>query len=310
MPQIVVTEFLDPGPLEALRARYSVHLDTALWNKRAELEALAADAIALIVRNRTQVDAALISKAANLKAVGRLGVGLDNIDVAACKARNIAVCPAIGANAVSVAEYVIASALLLSRMAGFSATAALMRGEWPREAAGNGGEITGMRLGIVGYGSIGQVVAGRARGIGMSICAHDEFLPADNPAWSGVARQSLDELLATSDVVTLHCPLTPQTKGLIGERQLARMKPGAFLVNTARGGIVDEAALAASLRAGHLGGAALDVFGVEPIDGATASVFAGVPNLILTPHVAGVTRQSNARISAVTVENVLAALGG
>jgi (S)-sulfolactate dehydrogenase len=97
---------------------------------------------------------------------------------------------------------------------------------------------------------------------------------------------------------------------LIGERQLARMKPGAFLVNTARGGIVDEAALAASLRAGHLGGAALDVFGVEPIDGATASVFAGVPNLILTPHVAGVTRQSNARISAVTVENVLAALGG
>lgn len=308
MADIVVTEFIDPAPLEKLRTRYSVHLDTALWDKRAELEGAVVDAVAIIVRNRTQVDAGLIARAGKLRAVGRLGVGLDNIDLGACKARGIAVCPAVGANAVSVAEYVVGSALYLLRQAAFASTVEIMKGGWPRERAGGGHELAGRRLGVVGFGSIGQIVAERARALGMTIGAHDDFLPADHAAWRRAERQSLDSLLTDSDVITLHCPLTPQTKGLIGAAELARMRKGALLINTARGGIVDEAALAASLRAGHLSGAAVDVFVAEPIDAATAAIFSGVPNIVLTPHAAGVTKESNERISAVTVENVMRAL--
>ena len=305
MADIVVTEFLDPGPIEILKQQYSVHVDTGLWNKRADLEVLAEGAVCLIVRNRTQVDAALLDKAPKLKVIGRLGVGLDNIDMAACKARNVTVCPAIGANAVSVAEYVIATTLVLLRGPAYLSAARIAAGEWPREEMSRGGEAAGRRFGIIGYGSIGQTVGVRARGIGMHVVAHDDYLPAEDPAWEHAERATLDELLDTADIITLHCPLTPETRGLIGARELARMRKGAILINTARGGIVDERALADALRAGHLGGAAVDVFTTEPIDDATAGVFRDVPNLILTPHVAGVTLESNARISTVTVENVL-----
>lgn len=308
MADIVVTEFLDPGPLEKLKSRYAVHVDTALWNQPAQLERHAADAIALIVRNRTQVTAALIAKAPKLRAVGRLGVGLDNIDVAACKARGIAVCPAVGANAVTVAEYVIGSAIVLGRGAAFQASAAVLAPGWPRESAGAGWEIAGKRLGIIGYGNIGQTVAGRALAMGMSVAAFDDYVPASSPAWNSAERQTIDQLLAGSDVISLHCPLTPETRNLLDGNRLARMKKGALLINAARGGVVDERALADALRSGHLGGAAVDVFEKEPIDEATAAIFRGVPNLILTPHVAGVTRESNDRISTVTVDNVLKAL--
>lgn len=305
MADIVVTEFLDPEPIEALKQQYSVHLDTGLWNKRAELESLAAGAVCLVVRNRTRVDAALLDKAPKLKVIGRLGVGLDNIDMAACKARGVAVCPAIGANAVSVAEYVITTTLVLLRGPAYLSSVRVAAGEWPREEMSRGGEAAGRRFGIVGYGSIGQTVGVRARGLGMHVVAHDDYLPSDSPAWEHAERATLDELLDTCDVVTLHCPLTPETRGLIGAREFARMRKGAILINTARGGVVDEPALAEALRSGHLGGAAVDVFTIEPIDEPTAAIFRNVPNLILTPHVAGVTLESNARISTVTVENVL-----
>jgi (S)-sulfolactate dehydrogenase len=309
MSDVIVTEFLDPEPLETLKRAYSVHVDTALWNKAAELEALMADARAIIVRNRTQVTAALIAKSPKLQVVGRLGVGLDNIDLKACGDRRITVCPAIGANAVSVAEYVIGSALMLARSAAYFGSAQLVAGKWPREAAGNGWEVAGKRLGIIGYGNIGQTVAGRGRAMGMSVAAFDDYVPASSAAWAETARLGLDDLLATSDVVSLHCPLTPETKNMLDAARLAHMKRGALLINAARGGVVVEADLAAALKRGHLGGAAMDVFDIEPIDAASGAVFAGVPNIILTPHVAGVTRESNARISSVTVENVMRVLG-
>lgn len=305
MAEIVVTEFLDAGVLDGVRADYSVHHDPALWKKREELEALSADAIALIVRNRTQVDAELLDKAPKVKVIGRLGVGLDNIDMEACKARGVVVCPAIGANAVSVAEYVMAAALILPRGAMFFSTHRLAAGEWPREETSKGHENAGRRFGIIGFGSIGQIVGAKARGLGMDVVAYDSLIPADSPVWQKAERLSFDELLETSDILTLHCPLTPETRGLIGAPELSRMKTGAILINTARGGIVDERALADALRSGHLGGAAVDVFSVEPIDTATAEVFRDVPNLILTPHVAGVTAEANARVSTMTVENVL-----
>ena len=310
MPDIIVTEFCDPAPLKAIEGEYAIHVDMDLWQKRAELEALAADAIAIIVRNRTQVDADLIAKAPKLRAVGRLGVGLDNIDVATCKAKGIAVCPAVGANAVSVAEYVMATALMFIRGSSYFGAQRIAAGEWPREEMAKGREVGDRRMGIIGFGSVGQTVGRYGAALGMEIVAFDDFVPADSPAWGSAKHLGLDELLSTSDVVTLHCPLTPETRGLIGEPQLRAMRKDAILINTARGGIVDEAALASVLKCGHLTGAAIDVFDVEPIKPEVGALFAGIPNVILTPHIAGVTEESNDRISKVTVANVVKALKG
>jgi (S)-sulfolactate dehydrogenase len=308
MADIIISEFIDAAPVEQLEAAYSVRRDDDLWSKRAELEAAMAQAKGIIVRNRTQVDAALIARAPNLQVVGRLGVGLDNIDVEACKARGIAVCPATGANAQAVAEYVIGAALALHRWPAFSGTARLLRAEWPRQEMGEGHEAAGRMLGLIGFGSIGQTTAAKARALGLATLAFDDFLDAGHPAWEETERAALPALLSRSDIVSLHCPLTAETRGLIGAAKIGAMKPGAILINTARGGIVDEAALAAALRSGHLSGAAIDVFETEPITAETAALFAGLPNVLLTPHIAGVTRESNARISAVTVANVLTVL--
>jgi (S)-sulfolactate dehydrogenase len=305
MADIIISEFIDSEPVKRLEAAYSVHRDDELWSKRLELEAAIAVAKAIIVRNRTQVDADLLSKARNLQVVGRLGVGLDNIDLDACKARDIAVCPAVGANAQAVAEYVIGSALVLLRSSAFSGTQRLMKTEWPRQEMGEGREIAGKTLGLIGFGSIGRITAAKARMLGLQTLAFDPFLDAGQTDGEGTQYTDLQTLLARSDIVTLHCPLTPETRGLIGAAEIAAMKPAAILINTARGGIVEEAALAAALRTGHLGGAAIDVFDTEPITEQTATLFAGILNLILTPHIAGITRESNSRISAVTVENVL-----
>lgn len=307
---IVITEFMDEASVTDLARDFRVHYDRELWSKRAALEALLPGLPALVVRNRTKVDAALIDRGDALKVIGRLGVGLDNIDVAHARARAIAVEAAFGSNAVSVAEYVIAMALVLLRGVSYTSTAATLAGQWPREACGKGREVGGRHLGIVGFGAIGQLVAARARGMGMTVAATDDFLPADNAAWGHVKRVDLEKLLATSDVVTLHCPLTPETKGLLSAARLAGMKPGAVLINSARGGIVDEAALASALTRGHLGGAALDTFEPEPIDQATREALAGAPNLILTPHIAGVTAESNVRASSMTAAAVRRILSG
>jgi (S)-sulfolactate dehydrogenase len=172
-----------------------------------------------------------------------------------------------------------------------------------------GRELAGKRLGLVGYGAIARVTARMARGLGMSVAAYDPLLPADDAAWGETLRQSLPELLAASEVVSLHVPLPDATRDMIDAAGLAAMKRGAILVNAARGGVVDEAALVAALRSGHLGGAALDVFAREPVDAAAGALFAGVPNLILTPHIAGVTEESNVRVSAVTAAAVARHLG-
>jgi (S)-sulfolactate dehydrogenase len=259
------------------------------------------------VRNRTRVDAELLAAWPALAAVGRLGVGLDNIDVPACEARGIAVMPATGGNTVSVAEYVVAAVLMLRRGA-YHATEAVLAGAWPRQRL-MGGEVAGAVLGLIGYGAIARATAERARALGMTIAAYDPFLAADDPAWSVTERHgTVEGLLAAADAVSLHVPLTDATRGLIDADRIAGMKDGAVLVNTARGGIVDEAALAEALKAGRLGGAALDVFEAEPLQ--AGSPLEGAPNLIATPHIAGVTRESNTRISWITVENVARALAG
>jgi (S)-sulfolactate dehydrogenase len=310
MPRIVISESMD-APAVALLARdFEVDYRPALFEDAAALAAALAQAEAWIVRNRTQVRGEPLAAAARLKVVGRLGVGLDNIDLDACAARAIEVIPATGANAESVAEYVLAMAMILLRGAAYLSTAAVLGGRWPRQMLSQGREVAGKTLGLVGFGSIGRVTARKAAAMGMRVVAFDPAVAAGSPSWAehGATPLGLDELLARADVVSLHLPLTDTTRGLLDEARLARMKPGAILVNSARGGIVDEAALAKALAAGRLGGAALDVFDREPL--VAGSVLADAPNLILTPHVAGVTLESNERVSSIIAGRVSAFLGG
>jgi (S)-sulfolactate dehydrogenase len=306
MSDIVISEFMDQAAIDAILRGRDVLYDPTLVDDKDRLYAALADCRALIVRNRTQVRAPLLDAAPRLKVVGRLGVGLDNIDVDACAAHKIIVRPASGANDLSVAEYVITAALLLRRRAWY-ATSRLAAGEWPRMEL-IGGELSGARLGLIGFGAIARLTATKAAALGMTVAAFDPFLPPDHAAWLNVARQSFEEILSSCDVVSLHTPLTPQTRRMLDGAALRRMRSGAILINAARGGIVDESALAAALSGGHLGGAALDVFETEPLTPAAAAVFKGIPNLILTPHIAGVTEESNVRVSDVTARAVIAAL--
>ncbi len=307
MNDIVISEFMDEDAVDWLCRDFGVTYDPSLVDDAARLQTACAGARALIVRNRTQVSAALITACPDLIAVGRLGVGLDNIDLDACKARKVAVFPATGGNTVSVAEYVITAVLMLRRTA-WLGSAEVLSGAWPRQRM-MGLEVSGATLGLIGFGAIAQAVAARARALGMSITAHDPFLPDNHVAWATVQRcESLDTLLQTADAVSLHVPLTKATRNLLDAARLKRMKRGAVLVNTARGGIINEAALAEALESGHLKGAALDVFEAEPLPDQT--VLKTAPNLIATPHIAGVTVDSNTRISWITAENVARCLQG
>ena len=305
--RILITEFMDAHAVESLAGRFDVDYRPKLVDDPAGLEAAVPAADAWIVRNRTRVHGRALEAAAKVRVIGRLGVGLDNIDVHECARRGITVIPATGANAESVAEYVVTTAMMLLRGVYFS-TWEVAAGKWPREAMGRGREISGKTLGLVGFGGVGRATARKAAALGMRVVAFDPQVQPDDRAWKalGVEPLRLEALLAESDVVSLHLPLAPETRGLFDAGTLGRMKPGAVLVNTARGGIVEEGALAASLREGKLAGAALDVFEGEPL--AAGSPLADAPNLILTPHIAGVTLESNERVSALIAERVAEAL--
>ena len=304
MSRIVIAEFMDERAVAQLQAKHDVLYDPKLVDDAVRLHAEATGADAIVVRNRTQVRGELLGALAKCRVVGRLGVGLDNIDLVDCAARGIQVIPATGANASSVAEYVIATAMLLLRGA-YQSTADVVAGQWPRNALSSGREIGGKTLGLVGFGSIGQLTAKLARSMGMQVIAHDAMMDKSNAvfAQAGVACVGLDELTASADVISLHVPLVASTRKLFDAKRLAAMKPGAVLINSARGGVVDEAALAAALKSGHLGGAALDVFDAEPVP--AGGVFAGCPNLVLTPHIAGVSSESNERVSFMIAQRLL-----
>lgn len=304
---ILICEFMDERAVDRLREAHTVVYEPSLVDDAPGLLQKAAQVDALVVRNRTQVRGALLDALQRCRVVARLGVGLDNIDVAACEARGMVVIPATGANALSVAEYVIATAMLLLR-GGYTSTAAVASGQWPRAALSQGREIAGKTLGLVGFGYIGQLTARLAQAIGMQVMAHDAMMAADAPAFSqtGVSCVDLDDLVSRADVISLHVPLVESTRGLFDAARLSCMKPGAVLINTARGGVVDEIALAAALRGGRLGGAAIDVFETEPQP--AAAHWQACPNLILTPHIAGVTTESNERVSHLIADQLLKVL--
>ena len=301
MPDIVITEFMNDEAVEALAAEFDTWYDPTLVDHPEKLAADLPGARALIVRNRTKVTAELLERSPDLMCVGRLGVGLDNIDMAACKARGVSVYPATGANNASVAEYVITAALMLLRGAWLSSDR-VANGEWPRQEL-MGREIGGKVLGLVGYGGIARETAERARALGMTVIAYDPFLPEGDAAWAGATRAGLDEVFAGADVLSLHVPLTDDTRHMVNADRLKTMKPGSILVNAARGGVVDEQALAAALRAGLIAGAALDVFEIEPLTAEAGAKFQGL-NVLLTPHIAGVTDESNVRVSSMIAQVV------
>ena len=307
--RIVITEFMDDDAVATLKAAFgegNVTYGPALVDQPDAMALAVADCDALIVRNRTQVRGALLDACKRARVIGRLGVGLDNIDVAACEARGMKVIPATGANALAVAEYVIATAMLLRR-ASYLSTADVVAGKWPRNALSAGRETAGSTLGLIGYGSIGQMTGALAHGLGMKVIAYDPALPEGQAAWSAAARRvDLATLITTADVISLHVPLVDATRNMFNAERISAMKPGAILINTARGGIIDEAALAAALKSGHLGGAAIDVFAAEPLP--ASEVFAGCPNLVLTPHIAGVSFEANVRVSSMIADAVIRAL--
>ena len=308
MSSILISEFITSQALETLRSQHEVVYEPELYKDRTALIAAMQNIEALIVRNLTQVNEEVLASASSLRVVGRLGVGLENIELPACAVRNIKVIPATGANAESVAEYVVGAAVALTR--GFiPATIATLEGQWPRPRFSSYHEFLGKTIGIVGFGSIGRVVAKKAHAFGLQCLAYDPMLSSNSIELDGfsVPLLPLNNLLAKSDVITLHLPLLPETKNLFNAATLDQMKKGACLINTARGGIVDEQALAERLRSGMLGGAAMDVFFTEPAK--DLSHFAGIENLILTPHIAGVTHESNERVSQMIADEVNRFLG-
>ncbi len=294
---------MDLDAINNLRDDFDVHYDQLLCEETEKLSHLMIDADALIVRNKTQVTKELIAHAPKLCVVGRLGVGLDNIDLKTCEENNIKVYPAIGANDIAVAEYVISSALILLRVA-YHANQKVISGNWPRQDL-IGFEAYQKTMGLIGIGSIARQVANRAEILGMTITAFDPYVDESNEIWQRVDRcHTIDELLSTADVVSIHVPLNKETHNLINESTLNKMKKNAILINTSRGGVVNEVSLVEALKKNSISGAALDVFENEPLSEHDAKKFIGLNNLILTPHIAGVTNESNVRVSAVTAENV------
>lgn len=314
MADIIITEFIDDAAVATIPDTWQLHRDDSLAEKPDELAQLLGTARALIIRNKTQITSSLLDAAPSLQVIGRLGVGLDNIDMDACQARGITVCPAFGANAASVAEYVIAALLQLRRPV-FSRVQAMLEGGFPRQLLSQAGEIGSMTLGLLGYGTIAREVARRALAMDMRVIAFD---PAIEQAATGseaaVELVSMEKLLAEADAISLHVPLTAETRDLISAKTIAMMRHGALLINTARGEVVDLQAVADALDSGQLGGVALDVFKREPADAALLAPLAGLDasvkqNLLLTPHIAGLTGEANWRVSMMTVENVLRVLG-
>lgn len=266
-------------------------------------EALAT-AQGLIVRSATKVRADMLAKAPALRVVGRAGVGVDNIDLVAATERGVAVLNAPAGNTVSAAELTMALILAMIRKVS-EADASMRRGEWARSKL-KGVELRGHTLGLVGAGRIGGEVAKRCRAFGMDVVAYDPYLTDERAAELQVERATIDEVIERGDVISLHVPLTDDTKGMIDAAALARMKKGSFLVNVARGGVVDEAALAEAVKSGHLAGAALDVYSSEPLQ--EDSPLRGVPNLLLTPHLGASTAEAQELVASEIAEAVRGAL--
>jgi D-3-phosphoglycerate dehydrogenase len=308
MARVLVVEPIAQPGVDLLGAVHETQVRTGL--RREELLALLSEGEgwdALVVRSQTRVDAELLAAAApRLSVVGVASVGTDRIDVEAATRAGVMVVNAPTGNTIAAAEHTMALMLALHRSVP-AADASLRSGEWERGRF-TGAELRHKTLGIIGLGKIGKAVARRANGFEMRVLATDPYLTAEQAAEQGARMVGMLELLQRADVITVHTPLTAQTHGLIGPAQIAAMKPGARLLNVARGGIVDEPALAQALASGHLAGAAVDVYAAEPM--AADNPLRVAPNTILTPHLGASTSEAQDRVAIEMAEQVLEALAG
>lgn len=307
MAQILVSENVTGSEMDALRGEFSVTFDPDLWNSPQKLREAIRDADAIIVRNQTRVDAELISATKNLRVIGRAGVGLENVDCTAASSAGVVVVYAPEQNTISVAELAMGMMLSLARMIP-AADRSAKSGAWDRKRFMSGVELYGKTLGVVGMGRIGFLTAMRARAFGMDILAFDPQVSPDSPVIVETRAQltSLDELLSRSDFVSCHTPETPQTVNLFNYDRLCRMKRSAFFVNTSRGKVVDEAALARVLEEKRIAGAALDVRAKEPPEGPLTTA----ENVILAPHIGAFTVEGQDRVVTSVCRDVAAVLRG
>jgi D-3-phosphoglycerate dehydrogenase len=299
-PRVLIRETIAEAGVALLRERYEVDVDS-----NGDLAERIADYDAIIIRSATKLTADLIDRAGRLKVIGRAGVGVDNVDVEAATRRGIVVANAPESTVISAAEHAIGLLLALSRNIP-QAHAALKQGRWERSRYG-GLELADKTLVVLGFGRIGQQVARRAAGLQMRVVAYDPFVSKERFRELGVERaETTEDALAAADFLTLHLPLTPETRSSIGAEAFAAMKPGVRIVNAARGELVDEAALLDALRSGHVAGAALDVFSAEPYSGPLLEL----DNVVVTPHLAASTEEAQDRAGLIVAEQVAAALEG
>ncbi|MGW5189927.1 phosphoglycerate dehydrogenase [Kribbella sp. NPDC004138] len=302
-PVVLIAEELSPATVEALGPDFEIrHTNGA---DRAELLPAIADVDAILIRSATKVDAEALAAAKRLKVVARAGVGLDNVDVKAATQAGVMVVNAPTSNIVSAAELAVALLLASARRVP-AANESLKKGEWKRSKY-SGVELFEKTVGIVGLGKIGVLVAQRLAAFGMNVIAYDPYVQAGRAAQMGVRLATLDELLATSDFISVHLPKTPETIGLIGDEQLHKVKPEVVIVNAARGGIVDEQALYSALKEGRVAGAGLDVFAAEPC---TDSPLFEFENVVVTPHLGASTDEAQEKAGIAVARSVRLALSG
>ena len=303
MIKILITEFINQNSINNLKKKFEIKYDEKIYENKLKLENIIHNYEGLIVRNKTQVDSNFLKKAKKLKFIGRLGVGLDNIDTEFCKNKNIHVQPATGMNADSVAEYVISSSMsLIKKIPMFHNET--IKGEWPRTTI-RSAEINQKFLGIIGYGTIGKKVAKFCSKNGLKILAYDPYINEINDKEIDAKLSNLNEIYEKSDIISIHLPLTDETKNMINKSSFSKMKNNPIIINTSRGSIINENDLIDAYHEKIISGFALDVFKNEPIESKFYNKIVPGMNCILTPHISGVTTESNIRVSDFIVKKII-----
>ena len=303
MTKILITEFINQNSLENLKKKFEIKYDEKIYENKLKLENIIHNYEGLIVRNKTQVDSNVLKKAKKLKFIGRLGVGLDNIDTEFCKNKNIHVQPATGMNADSVAEYVVSSSMSLIKKIPMFHNGTI-KGEWPRTTI-RSAEINQKFLGIIGFGTIGKKVAKFCSKNGLKILAYDPYINEINDKEIDAKLSNLNEIYEKSDIISIHLPLTDETKNMINKSSFSKMKNNPIIINTSRGSIINENDLIDAYHEKIISGFALDVFENEPIESKFYNKIVPGMNCILTPHISGVTTESNIRVSDFIVKKII-----
>ncbi len=298
MPKVLISDKMDPKAAEIFRER-GCEVDEITGQTPEELMKIIGEYDGLAIRSSTTVTPEILAAATNLKVVGRAGIGVDNVDIPAASAKGVVVMNTPFGNSITTAEHAIALMFALARQLP-SADASTQAGKWEKSKF-MGVELTSKTLGLIGAGNIGSIVAERAIGLRMKVVAYDPFLTEERAVEMGVEKVSLDDLLARADFITMHTPLTDQTRNILSAEALAKTKPGVRIINCARGGLIDEAALKEALESGHVAGAALDVFAQEP---AKENALFGAPNLICTPHLGASTSEAQVNVAIQVAEQM------